>query len=151
MNWAYVVWPVFTWRACRRMHTCHSVCVQLQLCVCVYISVCSVPGVLILFLCNLIEDADTPEISFTSTLHMLPISFFSLSSASPSPLPLLQNGRPLRLSRCLPNTLVGLLPHPLFPPRLLSRSCTCTSLFVLIWLENGSQCPVGEAAWDGGL
>lgn len=91
---------------------------QFQLCVCVYICVCLAPGVpspSFVISLSAVCDMEAPAISFTQLFTgfrlvpqcMIPLCYPSrvhLSSTSPSPLPLLQSSRSLRLSRCLPNT-----------------------------------------------
>ena len=42
-------------------------------------------------------------------------------------------------------------PPPPPPACLFPRSCTCMSLFALIWVENGSQLPAGLQCETGGL
>lgn len=127
---------------CRRMHACHiERYAQFQLCVCVYMCVCLVPGVPSpSFVISPSADCDmeAPAISFTqlftgfrlghtSAYHSLLSPFScSLSSTSPSPLPLLPSSRSLRLSRCLPNTPT--VSSSLLPPSSLAPAHACLCL-----------------------
>lgn len=128
---------------CRRMHACHiEHYVHFQLCVCVYISVCLVPGVPSpAFVISPSADCDmeAPLISFTQLFTGFRLSHFSvydsllspflpsLSSTSPSPLPLLPSSRSLRLSRCLPNTPTA-SSSSLLPPSSLTPAHACLCL-----------------------
>lgn len=121
-----------------------AVCTVSAVCLCIHMCLfstrCAVPFLCDQPICGLWHG--NPCNFLYSTLYRLPtpwaydplLSPFSrsLSSISPSPLPLLPSGRSLRLSRCLPNI-------PTASSSLFPCSCTCMSLFALIWVENALQ------------